>query len=118
MSTDHPVPLHAAWVALSHMCRLCEDVLLLASHHLSSQLSDLSSSWLLQHGLCQCLMLLCRAELAPAENELVQAAVQSKRDEMDCQIDQLLWSQSESMRNFWEVRPVSGETPSCPGTEV
>ena len=31
------------------------------------------------------------------------AAVQSKRDEMDRQIDQLLWSQSESMRNFWEV---------------
>ena len=63
-------------------------------------------------------MLLCRAELAPAENELVQAAVQSKRDEMDRQIDQLLWSQSESMRNFWEVRPVVRETPCCPGTEV
>ena len=61
-------------------------------------------------------MLLCRAELAPAENELVQAAVQSKREEMDRQIDQLLWSQSESMRNFWEVRLVLGEQPSCPGT--
>ena len=58
---------------------------------------------LLQHGFHPCLMLLCRAELAPAENELVQAAVQSKRDEMDRQIDQLLWSQSESMRSFWEV---------------